>query len=148
MPQILNGDLFANVHTGIIVHQVNCQNAMGAGFAKSFYNHYPQIKREYHALASAHTPEKLLGAVQSVELTSSLSGVNLFTQLNYGNSRYTHKVYTDQPLLTKLLIENDRNSTEQVYAPYKIGCGLAGGNWDKLYHDLETANCNIIFYKI
>lgn len=148
MPQIINGDLFANVHAGVIVHQVNCQNAMGSGFAKAFYTHYPQIKREYHALASAHKPEQLLGTAQSVVLSSRLSGVNLFTQLNYGNSLYTHKIYTDQPLLTKLLIKLDRESPVQVYAPYKIGCGLAGGNWNKLYHDLETANCNIIFYKI
>lgn len=148
MPQIIHGDLFANVRAGVIVHQVNCQNVMDAGFAKAFYQHYPNVRTEYHALASQHNPGQLLGTAQSVVLSSQLTGVNLFTQLNYGNSRYTHKVYTDQPLLTKLLISLNRKSPVQVYAPYKIGCGLAGGNWAKLYHDLETANCKIVFYKI
>ena len=30
-----------NVPKGVIMHQVNCQNAMGAGVARSLYEAYP-----------------------------------------------------------------------------------------------------------
>lgn len=36
---------------GVIMHQVNCQNKMGAGVAKALYNTYPQVKTEYHQIA-------------------------------------------------------------------------------------------------
>ena len=46
---------------GVIMHQVNCQNKMGAGVAKALYNTYPQVKTEYHQIAyqpQFNTPQK------------------------------------------------------------------------------------------
>jgi len=39
-----------------------------------------------------------------------------------------------------------------IGVPYKIGCGLAGGNWDK-YHDMllsfsNKIDCKVKVYKI
>ena len=40
-----------------------------------------------------------------------------------------------------------------IAVPYKIGCGLAGGNWDTYYNALNTwanenPNINIVIYKL
>lgn len=45
---IITGDLL-NITSGVIAHQVNCQNKMGAGVAKALYQRYPAVKSSYHA---------------------------------------------------------------------------------------------------
>ena len=34
------------ISRGVIMHQVNCQNLMGAGVAKALYTKYPQVKEK------------------------------------------------------------------------------------------------------
>ena len=49
---------------GVIMHQVNCQNVMGAGVAKALYTKYPQVKEQFHQLATQpeyNTPQKRFG---------------------------------------------------------------------------------------
>lgn len=144
--QIKNGDLFKHVTSGIIVHQVNCCSAMGAGFAQVFYKKYPEIKKAYHDHCRGKTKDELLGDIQLVTLTPELTGVNLFTQKNYGNSKRTGVQYTDMPLLIKRLKEIVKVAGKPVYAPYGIGCGLAGGDWAELEDALKDVD--ITFYKL
>lgn len=33
------------IDEGVILHQVNCQNAMGSGVAKALFSKWPQIKQ-------------------------------------------------------------------------------------------------------
>ena len=143
---IVQGDLLEQVTSGIIAHQVNCQNAMGSGFAKAFYNRYPKIKQQYHALCHTVPKNKRLGTVQFVPLTPELTGVNLFTQFNYGNSQRSGICYTNMDLLIAKLKELDAAQNKPIYAPYRIGCGLAGGDWDKVENALKDTN--ITFYKL
>lgn len=43
------------ITTGYIMHQVNCQNVMGAGVAKALYTKYPIVKLSYHDFAKEYT---------------------------------------------------------------------------------------------
>lgn len=44
------------VEKGVIMHQVNCQNVMGAGVAKAIYLKHPLVKQAFHDLAKkSHT---------------------------------------------------------------------------------------------
>ena len=43
MAREITGDIIA-ITDGYIMHQVNCQNVMGAGVAKSLATKYPEIK--------------------------------------------------------------------------------------------------------
>lgn len=36
---------------------------------------------------------------------------------------------------------------DAVAMPYKIGCGLAGGNWQEYQKILDNASTNIVLYK-
>ena len=107
---------------GVIMHQVNCQNVMGAGVAKALYNKYPQV--------NYNTPTKRFGLVQPVKISDQLVVLNSFSQLYYGRKKDV--IYTDhQALLTNLskLDAYAKKHNLPAYVPARIGCGLAGGDW-------------------
>lgn len=75
---------------GVIMHQVNCQNVMGAGVAKALYTKHPQVKARFHQLATQpgyNTPEKRFGVAQPVKINEQLIIVNSFSQLCYGREK-------------------------------------------------------------
>ena len=131
--KVIEGDIL-NIKNGVIVHQVNCQNAIGAGVSGAIIGKYPQVETAYHYLCRFKKPKDLLGSFQSIRIDRGLEIINLFTQLDYGNSKKTGKVYTDMPLLIKQLhtICHARKDKVTIYVPYGIGCGLAGGDWTEI----------------
>ena len=128
---IIDGDL-KEVSVGIIAHQVNCQGAIGAGVSRVIIKQYPIVKDKYIDICSISDKEELFGGIQIVNVTSTLKVANIFSQFYYGNSYKTGIVYTD---MDKLIygLKNIRETypDDIIYVPYKIGCGLAGGNWDE-----------------
>lgn len=148
MVKVIEGDLLT-VDSGLIVHQVNCQGVMGAGVARALYSKYPEVKSEYLAFCKGKTPEELLGHIQLVRVSPKLTVANLFTQLDFGNGAVTGIRYTNEPLLVSKLVSLDDVFTSTgtpVYAPYKIGSGLANGNWGKIFSGI--AKTNITLYKL
>ncbi len=146
--KITQGDIL-NIKKGIIVHQVNCQNKMGSGIAKSLYTKYPNVKEEYHKFMFTGyglnlIDKSFLGLICPVEIKyKELYVINLFGQLYYGQNKDT--VYTDynafkngmSTLITYYVQRNTRLNNLPIYLPYKIGCGLANGNWDIIVSILE-----------
>lgn len=146
----IQGDL-TSINNGYIMHQVNCQNVMGAGVAKALYSKYPRVKEAYHEFATKHpNPLDRLGKIQPVSLESNpdLKIFNAYTQLYYGNSAKTKKVYTDEEKLIDALTRFDQRAKQDnqpAYVPAKIGCGLAGGDWDRIKkHILDNTNITIV----
>ena len=135
------------VEQGIIVHQVNCRGVMGAGLALYIKQKYPQVYNNYKKACAMYKPEELLGKVQMVKITNNLVVCNLFAQLSYGRD----KRYTDynafESCLKKLAFKTDADTP--IYFPYKIGCGLAGGDWETVYGliDMYLHNHNVIICK-
>lgn len=150
--KIIYGDLLDYATEGVILHQVNCQNAMGSGFAKAFYTKYPVIKERFH-ITSERVLEKynnketrinpLLGQMQWVKINENLFGINCFTQEYYGNSLENGVKYTREDLLIrnigKALKRLEQHDLE-LFIPERVGCGLAGGNWDNILEGLEQFN--------
>jgi O-acetyl-ADP-ribose deacetylase (regulator of RNase III) len=120
------GDLL-DIKQGILVHQVNCQGVMGAGIALSIRSRWPIVYDEYRRFCNSMTPNTLLGRIQLVQVADGLMVYNLFGQLNYGRGLETNYKMVECALAD---LANQR-SKMPVYFPYKIGCGLAGGDWDK-----------------
>lgn len=152
--KIIKGNLFDYAESGYIIHQVNCQNDMGSGFAKAFFTKFPKIKTEYHKECEKFIEENksIINHLQYVELTDTLTGVNSFTQEYYGNSAKTGRNYTDENALIKNIgkvLERANSENEQVYIPEKIGCALAGGNWDNVLSGIkkfDTHNLTIVSF--
>jgi len=129
---IINGNIL-DIKEGIIGHQVNCQMVMGAGLAKQIRVKYPRVFSEYIEIMGKTKVNRRLGICQMVEvLPGKLFIANLFGQFHYIPRGKPH---TDYGALAMALRNMKRWSTEvlkkcDIYLPYGIGCGLAGGDWN------------------
>lgn len=136
---IIKGSI-TDVTEGIVVHQVNCRNRIGAGVSGAIIKKWPKVELEFHRLSQKTAPVHLLGQTQFIKISEpimenqhGLTIVNLFSQLNYGNSTKTGVVYTDiKALVTNILKICYENPNVPVYIPYGIGCGLAGADWNEV----------------
>ena len=147
MLDIVNGSIL-NVSLGVIAHQVNCRNVMGAGVAKAISERYPLVKKRYHEAFANTDPEDLFGAAQEVVTREGVVVVNLFTQKNYGNSSRTGEVYTDEDKLVEALERTASQRGRVVHIPYGIECGLAGGDWGSLARRLNESKYSFIAHRI
>lgn len=122
------GDLL-EANADIICQQVNCKGKMGAGLAKQIREKYPIVHQRYVKLCDRVSPKALLGAVDFEE-TDSYIIANCFAQLGYARSG----LQTDYNAL-KICFESVKKFAKEhgmsdIALPYKIGCGLAGGDWN------------------
>ena len=115
------------VKQGYIIHQVNCQGVMAKGIAKSLREKYPKIFQSYSNACRTYSKQDLLGKIQKVRVTEHLTIINMFSQNNYGyNKRFTDYGAFENALST---IAKTIDVSEPIAIPYKIGCGLGGGDW-------------------
>lgn len=149
MVKTVVGDVL-DANEDIICHQVNCQNAMGAGVAKALYTKWPDVKKSYHRYCRRFSsPEMLLGHVQFVDVGGGQSVANIFGQLEYGKSKY--KKYTDYVALTNAFNEIRRDHHDKSLAfPYGFGCGLANGDWSVIENMIQTyfSDMDVTIYKL
>lgn len=132
-----------DINKGIICHQVNCCGAIGAGVSGAIIRKYPIVGKKYTELCKRSTKYDLFGTIQPIEINDDLTIVNLFTQLNYGNSKKTGIIYTDMAKLTASLRSLLDNPDAYVYVPEYIGCGLAGGDWNEFMRIMQDTNLHI-----
>lgn len=142
----MNQDILT-VKQGIIVQQVNCRGVMGAGLAKQIRQAYPQVYTSYMKACSMYTPEQLLGMVQLIKVSDKLTICNFFAQLNYGTNAVQTNYDAFEKCLNKLASRTDYDTP--IYIPYKIGCGLAGGDWEVIKEliDINLYIHNVIICK-
>lgn len=112
-----------------IAHGVNCQNVMGSGVAKVLADKWPGVKEGYHDLFKfqAIPGEDILGTVAQIEIIDDNKTVwNCFTQLHYLPRNKRNVNYRAIVCCFMQLVEL---GVEEIAIP-KIGCGLAGGDWN------------------
>lgn len=134
MIEYIKGDL-RDTDCLLIAHGVNCQNVMGSGVAKALFDKWPKVKYAYHdyfeEFNCGEDGEKFLGDIDTIQIhRGGPVIVNCFTQQHFGNDG---KRYLSYDALYKCM-ENLKDACEyyqvnEVAMP-KIGCGLAGGNWE------------------
>lgn len=131
--EIIKGDI-CDTDCKLILHQVNCQNAMGSGVAKALYTRWPEVKSEYHKMAGILEPRMLLGRIQPIllkEFAGQKIVINMFTQLDYGRKKGV--VYTNYDALGKALNKiNITYAGETIAIPQGLACDRAGGDWLKV----------------
>lgn len=135
------GDII-EIQRGVIVHQTNCMGIMGGGLAAQIRKKWPHVNamyEEYCDLASGERSPRLLGTVQFVPVNPYLTVANAFGQLD--TSGYSGECATNYLALAecmKCIAKVYDNKLLDVYFPYKIGCGLGGGDWDTVLAMLNT----------
>ena len=130
--EFINGNI-TDVTFGFVCHQVNCQGVMGAGVAlairKKWLAAYSKYKWAYTNC------ELKLGNVIFVKIQTGLCVAHICGQDRYGRVG----VYTNYEALhkairyiseTRTIVNKDTGVTYPVYFPNRMGCGLAGGDWN------------------
>lgn len=127
---IVEGDLIAEVSSGLIVHQVNAQGVMRSGFAKALYEKYPEVREMYldrYKMNQYHRGSEYMGDIQVVQVDLDLFVVNMVSQQFYGSDGQKYTSYDAlDTCLRKISIKN--KGIMPVHHPL-IGCGLGGGHW-------------------
>jgi len=115
-----------------IVHQCNCVTNNSAGLAKTIFLNFP-----YSDVYKGRTdPDKLGTMYISGDGEEHRYVINLFGQFFPGicKSTYGNKDNTTlrEEAFKKCLDElSDMKDLESIAFPWGIGCGMAGGDWDK-----------------
>lgn len=125
--KIVDGNIF-NCTEDIIVHQTNCQGVMGHGIALQVRQKYPEVFELYRRYCVKNSSENILGTSLICKTNDNKYIANLFGQLYYGEGLQTDYARFEKALLEvrSFAIENNLS----IALPYKIGCGLANGNWE------------------
>lgn len=118
----------------IVVHGCNCFKAMGAGIARQVREQCPNAyKADQDTLWGDRT--KLGTYTKGVE-ENGMTIINAYTQY-----KYTHtEVDLDYEALEKVfnkICEDYTGPQYPIIAMPKIGCGLAGGDWNTVSRILE-----------
>lgn len=153
MIEIVNGDLL-KADLPVIAHQTNCLGVMGGGIAKSIKNRWSNVFTQYKSLCTNVVDKhKLLGRTQICPTndTPIKEVANLFGEYSFTESvaPYENR-HTDYDALRNALASLKEKliilGYDKVGIPYKLGCGLAGGDWDGVVYPMlqEIFNDNTV----
>lgn len=146
MIRIVSGDLF-DCEEDIIAHQVNCKGAAG-GLAGVLFRRYPNAFIEYkQLLESAENDKDLLGRTFLTEPQDEDGKIigNMFGQYNPGADYRPDALYSALKECAKLA----ESRGYSVALPYKISCGICGGDWEEVLQLIDEAmeNVDCVIYK-
>jgi O-acetyl-ADP-ribose deacetylase (regulator of RNase III) len=120
------GDLIQAAKEGkfhAIVHGCNCFNTMGAGIAQQIKVHFPRAYERDQLTVKSDS--RKLGTCQYVRVSPTLIVVNAYTQYNPGKDLCYHA-------LRSCMFNIKLNLTGYKIGLPLIGCGIAGGDWEKV----------------
>ena len=128
----VNGDILTPVKNPekemvVVCQQVNCKGVMGKGLARRIKNRFPRVFELYRERCNA-LGSKNLGKIHlcSCLLSSGYIIANIFGQDRLGKG----KCFTDYNALKKAFSSLSHMENTVIRIPYKMGCGLGGGDWN------------------
>lgn len=121
-------------------HGCNCKKRMASGVAYAVrHTYYEMVLADLNSLI---TPEERLGSIIKVKLSNEKLGYNIYSQFGYGRD----KVHVDYRALEnglRAVCSDLKNNGLKTLALPKIGCGLAGGDWDVVSKIIEKVSNSI-----
>lgn len=137
MITFVDGNIFEGF-CDVVCHQVNCQGVMGSGIAKEVRGRFPEVYKKFH-----ETYEKKGNKLGNIDVVDVCGGkrfiVNMYSQDNYLPRGVRHTDYAAFEACLLKIKEHfyDKRHEITIGFPYKIGCGLGGGNWDIILKLIE-----------
>ena len=136
MIDILNDDILSNLNMNqktVILHGCNCFHTMGSGIAKYLRAKFPVI----YAVDLSTTikgDKSKMGTFSTANINGNLAILNCYTQYNYGREK---KLYANYIAIEECFkaIAHIYDIGWEIRMP-KIGCGLAGGDWNIVHNIL------------
>lgn len=133
--QYVSGDLFVNRYNAqALAHGCNCKGAMGAGIAKGFREHYPEMYQEYRQLCKTNPRQFNLGDSFLWKEQDKPSVFNLATQEDYWHHRATYDAI--EKALKTMIEQADEKGIRTIAMP-RIGAGYGGLSWEKVRPIIE-----------
>lgn len=145
---IINGNAISGFlevdELNVFIHGANCQCTMRSGIAREVVQRLPEL---YDADKETRTlyryPDDKLGLISYVNYPNNKYAYNLYTQLYYGRDR-RHLNYGALARSVHLAYQHVSQQLKGQYdinvAMPRVGCGLAGGDWDIVEEILTYAN--------
>lgn len=140
MINAIKGNIFDS-KVQVIAHQVNCKGVMGAGIAKQIANRYPDVYNEYRNYCKVN--KTLLGDCLLVKTKDGRYIANLFGQAGYSRRELMTNYSALRKSFESLRYIMGVKDLKTLAIPYKIGCGLAGGDWNIVYNIIDTTFYNL-----
>lgn len=137
MLKVVDGNLLTS-DCDVIIHQANCFGKMGAGIAKQIVKKYPEAGKADLGFSVPVGGKDRLGKYSSYTAPNGVTIVNMYSQYHWGRGKKQTSYSDMKQALTSILKEVEGN---KIGVPFKIGCGLAGGDWrivSKLIDDVST----------
>jgi len=142
--QIINGDLLKS-DAKYIAHQCNCVSYYAAGLADAIFRKYP-----YSDTYSTRSGVSDLGTIDILG-----NGMDKRYIINMYAQYYPGSPYKFDNVDSRLkAFENCLNSISKIKElisinfPFRVGCGLARGDWSKYYSMLESFANNLPDVKV
>lgn len=152
MIEIVN-DSILNSKEQYIAHQCNCVTKNSLGLAKLLFETYPWS----NVYLNRDKPDKP-GTVKISYNPNNNNGphiINMFAQFIPGKSRTFDEEYRRLSYFKSCMtsIFDNIPDLKSIAFPFGIGCGLAGGDWNKYYQIIQEfaekyENVSIKIYKI
>lgn len=136
--EIISGNLL-DAKEKYIAHQCNCLTQHSAGTAKDIFIKYP-----YADTYKSRVEPDVLGTIKILgNGGEDRYVVNMFAQYYPGKPKYPDSkldgIRARQQYFYQCLLKISRiPNLESIAFPYKIGCNLAGGDWDYYYGVLNN----------
>lgn len=129
MVTFVKGDLL-NADVDIICHQVNLQGVMGGGLAYQIAKKYPNTEKAYKKYCDKKSKD--LGDCL-ITYEDDFLIANCFSQEENFDTNYEAVYYCF--IKVKELADEVYKDYGEIYKigiPFKYGCGIANGDWDKV----------------
>lgn len=134
-------DMFDNGDFDMIAHGCNCFSSMPAGIAKQIADRYPEVKKE--DLEDPRLPIVRLGDFTFSRVEEDKIVFNLYTQYKLGRNLDYEALTLCFRKLNMAMSMLDKEEQEKVSLGLpKIGCGIAGGNWERVRKIIQTELTN------
>lgn len=131
MVTIKTGDLLKATET-IIGHQVNCRGVAG-GLAAAIFRKFPHAKKDYSDLVKRIPAKTLFGMAYFTGHQKGHIICNLFGQFEPGADYSPKKLEQALDQLGNFA----RAMNYSVALPWRLSCGICGGDWDEVQQIIE-----------
>lgn len=132
------GDLLKATET-VIGHQVNCHGVAG-GLAAVIFDKYSAAHYDYWQMTQRAEPWRLLGMAQ---VTGQQHDGHIICNL-YGQYQPGADYRPDAlEMALEQLGDMARRLGWSVALPYKISCGICGGDWDEVQQIIERTMVDV-----
>lgn len=146
MVKIKDGDIL-EAEEDILIHQVNIDGIMGGGVARQLADQYPGLENYYSEYCKRKNNDykNLRGEVCFYLAEDKKVIANIFSQDKNFNTDYE---------ALKMCLEKVRKNADinnlTMALPFKIGCGIANGDWETVSEIINKAfkDDSINIYKL